>query len=56
MNSYKILWSRQDYGNITIKANSPEEAREKFEQGNYKDVDLNIKGGEIVAEEVRLEE
>lgn len=53
MKTYTILWSRQDYGRIEIQAESVEQAREKFEQGNYKDSDLNIKGGEIVAEEVK---
>lgn len=44
---YRIHWNRQDYGCIDIIANSKEEALEKFNQGNYKDVDLYIKGGEI---------
>lgn len=44
---YRIYWTRSDYGHIDIQASTEQEAREKFEQGNYKDVDLYIKGGEM---------
>ena len=54
MNTYKVLWSRQDYGNIIIKANTEAEAIEKFQQGDYRNVELNVKGGEIVAETAEL--
>lgn len=56
MNTYTINWEREDYGHIEISANSIEEAREKFEQGNYKDVDLNIKGGGMNIYDIEKEE
>jgi|GEM_PF-4976462 len=54
MNTYKILWSRSDYGYILIQGNNEEEALEKFRQGNFKDVDMEIKGGETVDEGIEL--
>lgn len=45
MKKYKILWNRNDYGNIIIEANSKEEAIEMFDIGDYNDQDLNIKDG-----------
>jgi len=43
MNKYKITWERQGWGSIIIEANTPAEAQEKFEQGDYDYRDLNIK-------------
>lgn len=47
MKTFTIIWSRQDYGRLEIEANTEEEAREKFNQGDYKDADLNIKDGSM---------
>lgn len=53
MKKYLILWDRNDYGKIVIEANSKEEAEEKFNIGDFKDTDLDIKNGgfEIVSTE-----
>lgn len=48
---YRIYWTRQDYGHIDITAENEEEAKKKFNEGNYKDVDLYISGGEIIMSE-----
>ena len=42
---YKVLWNRDDYGYILIKAKSEEDARKKFKAGLYREQDLIIKGG-----------
>lgn len=49
---YRIYWTRSDYGHIDITASTEQEAREKFEQGNYKDVDLYIKGGDMTIDKI----
>lgn len=43
MNKYRITWNRQGWGNIIIQAHTPNEAQEKFEQGDYSYSDLDIK-------------
>jgi len=45
MKKYVILWDRNDYGKLVIEAQTEEEAREKFEVGDFKDEDLIIKNG-----------
>lgn len=45
MNTYKILWDRNDYGTLLIKADTEDEAREAFETGEWDEEDLNIKNG-----------
>jgi hypothetical protein len=52
MKTYQVIYERNDYGRINIKANSAEEARELFECGEWEEKDLNIKGGEMIAVEV----
>lgn len=52
MNTYKVNWSRDDYGYILIKANSKEEAQELFESGEFKDDDLELKGGNMVFNDI----
>jgi hypothetical protein len=54
MNTYKINWSRSDYGYILMTGKNEQEALEKFRQGNYKDNDMEIKGGETVDESIEL--
>ncbi len=44
---YLISWDRNDYGRVEIDAENETEARKKFEQGDYSDKDLTIKGGEM---------
>ncbi len=52
MNNYLIKWNRDDYGNIIIKAETEEEAKEKFEAGEYEEKDLNIKNGGMTIFEI----
>ncbi len=52
MNTYKILWSSDQYGSILISANTEEEARELFESGEFRQEDLNYKGGSMIAEKI----
>lgn len=54
MKTYKLNWTRQDYGYILIKANNENDALEKFRQGNYKDIDMEIKGGNTIDDGVEL--
>jgi len=49
---YYIRWNRNDYGYIVIKADSEDQAREKFESGEYEDKDLVVKNGGIEIEDV----
>jgi hypothetical protein len=45
MNKYLIHWNRNDYGSITIKADTKEEAEELFLNGEFEEKDLFIKDG-----------
>lgn len=44
---YHLRWDRNDYGYIIIEANTEDEAREKFETGEYEEKDLVGKGGNV---------
>ena len=52
MNTYIITFSRNDYGKILIKAETEQEARDKFDTGDYTENDMNIKGGDTVLEDI----
>ena len=53
MKKYLILWDRNDYGKLVIEANSQEEAEEKFNCGDFKEEDLNIKNGGFELVEIK---
>ena len=54
MKKYIIQWVRDDYGRITLEAESAEKARELFEDGQFHESDLNVKGGSMQC--VKVEE
>ncbi len=53
MKTYKINWSRDDYGYILIKAESEDEARDMFYIGDFEDKDLFLKEGNMTAEDIQ---
>ncbi len=53
MKYYTILWERSDYGRITLKADSEQEARDRFECGDFEERDLNIKDGQMDLVEIK---
>lgn len=54
MNKYHIRWNREDYGHITIEAETEEKARELFETGEWEENQLVIKNGGMDIEDVTL--
>ena len=54
MKNYIVQWNRDDYGHIIIKADSEQEARDKFDTGDYDDSQLVTRGGSIGVERVEL--
>lgn len=52
MKSYKVPAFRNDYGYITIEAESKEEALELIAQGEWNDEMYTVKGGECGADDV----
>lgn len=52
MKTYKINWSRDDYGYILIQAETEQEAQEIFETGEFKDEDLQLKGGNMIINDI----
>jgi hypothetical protein len=38
MNTYKVRFTREDYGYVIIKAESEQEAQTLFDEGEYKKV------------------
>ncbi len=51
---YQVKWTRQEYGYINMYAKDEQHAREKFEQGDYMDVDLVVRDGGLEIDEVSL--
>lgn len=54
MNTYKVLFSRDEYGYILVRAETIEQARDVIESGNFDDNDLEYKGGSMVVDDVQL--
>ena len=52
MKTFIILWDRNDYGKIAIKAETEQDARDMFECGNYDEKDLDIKNGGMEVVEI----
>lgn len=52
MKTYKIDFSRDEYGYIIIKANSEQEARDLVDTGNYNESDLIYKDGSLQSQKV----
>jgi hypothetical protein len=52
MKKYIINWARDDYGRYLIEAESAEQARELFEDGQFHESDLNVKGGSMQIVEI----
>jgi hypothetical protein len=52
MKKYIINWTREDYGRITLEAESAEQARELFEDWQFHESDLNVKGGSMQVVEI----
>ena len=49
-----VQWNRDDYGYIEIEAKSEQDARDKFDSGQFDDADLCTKGGSIEIERIEL--
>lgn len=52
MKTFEILWQCDEYGYINIQAESEDEAREKFETGEFEDKDLMPKNGGMQVEKI----
>lgn len=50
MQKYKVNVSRDEYGYITVEANSKEEAIELVNSGEWSEDDYYVKGGGVIAE------
>lgn len=48
--TYKVPFTRQDYGYVIVKAETAEEAHEKVMSGDYFDDDMFVKGGDTIAD------
>lgn len=53
MKTYKINWSRDDYGYILMQAETLEQARELFESGEFKNEDLELKGWNMIINDIK---
>lgn len=54
MNTYKVRFTREDYGYILIKAENEQDALKLFDEGEYKDDDMFIKGGSTLSSDIEL--
>jgi len=48
--TYKVPFSRQDYGYILIEAKDEQEARDIVDTGDFYDEQMIVKGGETVVD------
>lgn len=56
MKTFRVHVSREDYGYVKIQAETPEEANELVENGEYDEEDFVVKGAEITVEDHMTEE
>lgn len=54
MNTYKVLFSRDEYGYIIVRAETIEQARETIETGEFDENELEYKGGSMVVDDIQL--
>lgn len=52
MKTYKINWSRDDYGYMFVQAETLEKAKEIFESGEFTDDMLELKGGNMIINDI----
>lgn len=53
MKTFKVNWSRDDYGYILIKAETEQEAIDLFETGEFNDNKLELKGGNMIINDIK---